>query len=148
MSTDIVQWIQLAPVIQVRPTKWDNLHVWAPSIVEQSGVYFLYYTGVTHVPFGYNWYQRIGVATSTELLNWQRYDEPVYDAAHSSWALSDSSRELGCVFRDPFVMPDPGVPGAWLMYHVATPTAALPQRIVGHARNLGGFTPWLDSAPM
>ena len=145
VSTDLLHWTQLSPVIQVRPDKWDNGHVWAPHIVEQNGTYYMWYVGVTMEPFSWKWYQRIGVATSTDLMNWTRYDQPVYSGNMVSWAYADSSTFDGSQFRDPFVMPDPDNPGKWLMYFVTEPNAARGQLLVGIARNSGGLTPWHDT---
>jgi len=148
VSTNLSQWTQLPPVLHVRANKWDNLHVWAPSILFQNGVYYMFYTGVTNVPYPYNQYQRIGVATSDDLMNWQRYDAPVYEGDMASWAFADSSQEFGCQFRDPFVMTDPSTPGDWLLYHAATTQVIHSQQIAGFAKSDGGLSPWHDATPM
>ena len=144
VSADLVHWTQLSPVLPIRPDKWDNDHVWAPHVVEQDGIYYMWYVGVTREPFAWSWYQRIGVATSTDLMNWTRYDQPVYGGSQVPWAFADSSQFDGAQFRDPFVMPDPDHPGQWLMYYVTEPAAARGQLLVGIARNSGGLTPWHD----
>jgi hypothetical protein len=144
VSTDLVHWTHLSPVMQVRPGKWDNGHIWAPHVVEQDGIYYMWYVGVTTVPFAWTWYQRVGVATSTDLMNWTRYDQPVYGGNWVSWAFADSSTFDGAQFRDPYVMPDPANPGKWLMYFVTEPAGARGQLLVGIARNAGGLTPWHD----
>jgi hypothetical protein len=144
-------WSQMAPVLGVRPDKWDNLHVWAPSIIydDSSATWFMYYTGVTKVPFEYTWYQRIGVATSQDLVHWTRYDEPVFGGNHSEGVYSDSSQYAGCQFRDPFVMPDPASGGRdWLMFYAATPEGPTSQLITHVARNHRGFTPWESVTPL
>lgn len=53
------------PAIKVRPGRWDNWHVWAPTIVRKSGdiTYYMLYTGVDRDGQGHQ-IQRIGVATS------------------------------------------------------------------------------------
>lgn len=133
ISTDLQTWTQLDSVLPVRPGKWDDLHVWAPSIVQSGGTYYMFYTGVTDIGYPYNWFQRIGVATSTDLMNWTRYDEPVYFGDIAPWSFADSSQQDGCQFRDSFVMTDPSDPSKWLMYHVAVPASARGQQIVGAA---------------
>ena len=50
VSTDLYSWTQLPPVLHVRSDSWDNRHVWAPSIVERDGVYYMFYTGVSDSP--------------------------------------------------------------------------------------------------
>jgi len=147
VSTDLWNWTQLDSVIPVRPGKWDNLHVWTPTIVKIGGTFYMYYTGVTSVPFPWNSYQRIGVATSTDLLNWTRYDAPVWSGDMVPWAFSDSSSFAGCQFRDAYVMPDTTAPGRLLMYYVGTPSAARDQLIVGVAQATDPFT-WSDVTPL
>ena len=58
----------------MRPGHWDNAKVWAPDIKEVDGVYYMFYTGVTNQPGAYAAYQRIGLATSTDLMTWNRLD--------------------------------------------------------------------------
>ena len=148
ISQNLTDWFHLDPVLPVRAGEWDDVHVWAPSIIRQDGVYYMFYTGVT-LPEGHsNWYQRIGVATSTDLLEWQRYDEQVFDANHVPWALADSSRFEGCQFRDPCVIEDPEDSGRWLMYYATTPRAAPSQLIVGVGTNQTGLSPWQDLMPL
>jgi len=148
VSQDLMNWTQRDPILHVRPGSWDDLHVWAPSIIRQDGTYYLYYAGVTRVPYAYSWYQRIGVATSEDLETWTRYDAPVYGGNQAPWVFADSSRYEGCQFRDPHVMEDPTRSDAWLMYYAATPREAANQLIVGIARNGTGLSAWEDVMPL
>ena len=148
VSTNLAQWAQLDPILQVRPGKWDDLNVWSPTVIQQDSTWYLFYTGVTRVPHPYPQYQRIGVATSKDLVDWERYDEPVFGGNQVPWAFADSSQWQGCQFRDPFVMPDPDSPGRWLMYFGATPQADISQFISGVSWNDAGFTPWQDMKPL
>jgi hypothetical protein len=148
VSTDLVSWTQLPPVLPARPGYWDSHHVWSPQVIEQNGVYYLFYTGVQDVPFVWGWMQRLGVATSTDLMNWTRYDHPVFTGNMASWVYADSSQFDGCQFRDGFLMPDPTQPGKWLMYYVAVPKVARGQLIVGIARSGSSLLEWHDVGPM
>ncbi|TMQ51057.1 MAG: hypothetical protein E6K72_10925, partial [Candidatus Eisenbacteria bacterium] len=103
VSQNLTDWTQLDPVLHVRPDNWDNWHVWAPTIICQKDTFYMYYTGVTRV-MTFRAYQRIGLATSTDLVHWSRYDAPVFDGNRVPWAFADSSQDAGCQFRDPFVM--------------------------------------------
>jgi sucrose-6-phosphate hydrolase SacC (GH32 family) len=76
VSTDLYHWQQLPPVMAVDPTGWDNQHVWAPHILYSLGLYWMYYTGVTQRPPQYVETQRIGLAVSTDLMDWQRLETP------------------------------------------------------------------------
>lgn len=148
VSVDLHYWTQLDPILPARPDHWDNAHMWSPSVIESNGTWYLYYTGVTRVPYAWTWYQRIGVATSTDLVNWTRYDEPVFGGNQVPWAFADSSTFDGCQFRDAYVMPDPADPSHWLMYYVTEAAAARGQLIGGVARNAGGLAPWADLMPL
>ncbi len=148
VSTDLHTWTELDTLLAVRPGEWDSDHVWSPSLIYRDGTWYMFYTGVKNVPYGWQWFQRIGVATSTDLVNWTRYPEPVFSGAQVPWAYSDSSEFDGCQFRDAFVMPDPADTTRWLMYYVTTPAEARGQLIAAVARNDGGLAPWTDLMPL
>ncbi|OGU10462.1 MAG: hypothetical protein A2W29_04530 [Gemmatimonadetes bacterium RBG_16_66_8] len=142
--------------IQVREGKiWDNLHVWAPSIVLQGITYYMFYTGVQldtlqNPPLIESEIQRIGIATSEDLTHWTQDAEPVFFNKKTSWAFRDSSQhgDAGWQFRDPFVMADPENPGHWLMYFV-TVDSMLNQYVVGVARTPGtDLRTWQDVWPL
>ena len=147
ISTDLYHWSQLPPVLAVRDSNWDNEHVWAPSIVLKDGVYYMFYTGVTAVPGIYDHEQRTGVATSTDLMTWNRMDAPVQSCATVPWTFCDSlSAQPG--FRDPFVMPDPNQPGHYLMYYTATAGLDSSSMVVGVSSSDGNLTAWSDLKPL
>jgi beta-fructofuranosidase len=147
VSRDLQNWTQLPPVLAARPRGWDNLHIWAPSILKRADTFYMYYTGVGRAAPEGTPVQRIGLATSTDLLNWHRADRPVLSGAMIPWVFSDSTMVSGCQFRDPFAMPDPATPGRTLLYYVSTPAADCSQLIVGVAQstNLLNFA---DLAPL
>ncbi len=147
ISRDLYLWTQLPPVLPVRPDHWDNAKVWAPDIREVDGVYYMFYTGVTVDPGSYAFYQRIGLATSTDLLTWNRLDEPILSCAEVRWTFCDPLAYTGGEFRDAFVMPDPGGPG-WLMYYTARPAAAAGTFIAGMAASSGDLTQWENREPL
>jgi len=147
VSYDLLHWTQEPAVLPARPLEWDNLHVWAPTIVEKNGVYTMFYAGVTHQAGVYDDYQRIGIATSTDLYNWTRSDPPVYSCDQVPWALCDSLNSL-TGFRDPFVMPDPNTPGRWLLYFTANAASDTVNELVGIAAGDSTFTNWSDLEPL
>jgi hypothetical protein len=147
-STDLVHWTELDPILHVQPTWWDSSHVWAPTILKRDDTWYLYYAGVGNVPYPWPWQQRIGVATSTDLVNWTHYDEPVFTSHQVPWTLADSTQFDGSQLRDPFVMEDPDSAGQWLMVYVTVPDSARGQLIVGMARGDGGLAPWTDWGPL
>ncbi len=147
VSADMYTWSQLPGVIPVRDTNWDNLHVWAPSIVELDGVYYMFYTGVTERPGAPGVEQRTGLATSTDLMSWNRLDDPIYSCRDVPWAWCDTTNNNNG-FRDPFVMPDPAVPGRWLMYYTTFASVDLTGMVVGLAASDGDLTQWHDQFPL
>ena len=147
VSSNMYSWDQRPAVILVRDSSWDNLHVWAPSIVERDSVYYMFYTGVTARPGTSQTEQRLGLATSTDLMNWNRLDEPIYSCRDVPWSWCDTlNNDNG--FRDPFVMADPSGPGRWLMYYTTFPASNTTGMIVGVAASSGDFTRWDDLMPL
>lgn len=148
ISTDLYHWEQLAPVLPVAPFGWDNLHVWAPHIIEANGLYWMYYTGLTEAP-GFNDTQRIGLAVSSDLYTWTRfYDRPVWDTSTAPWAWWQPLRSaVAC--RDAFVMPDPAAPGQYLMYYTSSPANDTLVTQIGVARSRNGsLDEWEDLKPL
>lgn len=156
--------------IQVREGRiWDNLHVWAPTIVRKPGdiTYYMFYTGVQldTIPRQppqspvFTEIQRIGVATSVDLNTWTQDPSPIFHNKMTSWAFQDSSGNIVDTgggqfysdtwqFRDPFVMEDPDSLGRWLLYYV-TIDSSLNRYVVGVARTLGtDLREWKDVWPL
>ena len=111
--------------------KFDRLHVWAPTIVQLGPSFWMFYTGVDSLH-----HQRIGRATSTDLITWTQADTPVLTAPDVAWAKKDlpGNPYYGAQqIRDPYVMPDPANPGHWLMFFVAVDSLHAPKMAVGVA---------------
>ncbi|OGF14306.1 MAG: hypothetical protein A2W00_06020 [Candidatus Eisenbacteria bacterium RBG_16_71_46] len=147
VSSDLYYWEQLDPILTVDPARWDNAHVWAPSVVIENGVFHLYYTGVSSRAGSYSSRERIGLATSTDLLNWTRTSAPVFACDLVPWAYCDSL-DAGTAFRDPFVMQDPGDPRRRLVYYSANPASDPGTMVVGVAESDGDWTAWSDLGPL
>jgi len=147
VSRDLYLWSQLPPVVPIRPGYWDGHKVWAPDIREVDGVYYMFYTGVANQPGTYAYYQRIGLATSTDLMTWNRMDEPVLSCADVRWTYCDPLQFGGGEFRDAFVMPDVAGTG-WLMLYTASPSSAPGSYIAGMASSTGDLTQWVNREPL
>jgi hypothetical protein len=145
-SSDLMIWTQSTPVLPVRPSNWDNWHVWAPSIIAVSDSFIMFYTGVTNGP-GFNLYQRMGIATSHDLTNWIRRDAPIFDCTQPTWDVCDPLN-AATSFRDPFVMPDPANPGTDVMYYSANLSSDPAQMVAGLASSTYPFATWTDVMPM
>lgn len=138
-TTDFTAWYPNptdTTALTVRSGKFDELHVWAPTIVQRGPTFHMFYAGVRSEGGRQN--QRIGVATSSDLNTWTQEDAPVLTVADVPWAKKDPS---GAPFggsqqlRDPFVMADPVSPGNWLMYFIAEDSLRAPMMAVGVARS-------------
>jgi len=147
VSRDLYLWTQLTPVLHVRADNWDNAKVWSPDIKEVDGVYYMFYTGVTNEPGVYAFTQRVGLATSTDLMTWNRLDQPVLSCDQVRWAYCDPLTYLGGEFRDPFVMQD-STSGQWLMTFIARPRGATNTYVAGLASSSGDFTQWTNLDPL
>ena len=111
--------------------------------------YNLFYVGVDK-----DGNQRIGLATSTDLVNWAQGDSvlEVTPAHQQQIPWADPSPGFPYAgrtqLRDPFVMEDPDNLGYWLMYFVTVPTKYSPEMVVGVARSNGDFNSWGQSFPL
>ncbi len=145
-TSDFNSWHGPAPgdkadtlALRVRPGKFDEFHVWAPSVVRVGPVYHMFYTGVRSENIsgaaGPRNNQSIGVATSTDLNAWTQPTDAVLTIAKVPWARKnpDPIDYDGQQLRDPFVIQDPTKPGQWLMYFVTVDSLRYPRMAVGVA---------------
>jgi hypothetical protein len=134
-------------VLTVNPGAWDSDALWAPHVVEDDGTYFMFYTGVAGS--GVDAIQRIGLATSTDLVTWTRFpvnrcpgtngDGCVYecDEAWTTWGDAGGSYDHQC--RDPFVVWDASAQ-RWLMFATAKSTNQFGVVTVAGASDLSTWT--------
>lgn len=132
--------------IKVRTGRFDAAHVWAPTIVRKGVIYNMFYTGVDAAGN-----QRIGRATSTDLVTWAQGDSVLeVSSLQMPWAdpSPDSVYNNAMQLRDPYVMEDPNSPGEYLMYYVTVPSARTPDMVVGVARSHGNLNSWGETYPL
>jgi len=126
-TTDFENWNFESVIINASDstTDWDDSTVWAPHVVEDNGVYYMFYTGVAQhddgTPDGYS--QRVGLITSTDLYNWNKVsmnncentsgDGCVYDC-RNSWSTHGIPGDWNNQCRDPMIFKDGN---RWLMYN-------------------------------
>lgn len=116
-SKNLSDWTEEGYVIPPgTPGSWDATDVWAPSIVEQSGTYYMFYTGVKQNGLNVQ-EQKIGLATSTDLYSWTKSpSNPIVDCTNLAWAYWDANDNTGdgAACRDPNVIWNPDQ-SEWVM---------------------------------
>jgi hypothetical protein len=146
-SPDLYHWTQQPRILHTVDWSWDNSHIWAPSIVYCDSLWWMFFTGTTRLPYQYEDTQRMGLAVSSDLYDWSRFETPIFAAPQVSWTWDDSLSSIPA-FRDPCVIPDPSTPGSWLMYYTASYGPDSLADVVGVARSAGDFTQWNDVGPL
>lgn len=100
VSRDLRRWDVLPDALGPGPAgAFDDLATWTGSVIRHDGRWRLFYTGVARAEAGA--VQRIGVATSDDLLTWERHgplleaDPRWYDREHwrDPWVGWDPERE-------------------------------------------------------
>jgi len=158
VSPDGVSWQQLPDALTNAPASdWDRDHVWAPSIVANptDGLWWMFYTGVTRNPQTGFHEERIGAATSSDLVNWQRVTAGgcagmsgagcLLDADRD-WSAWDQPHEWTRQCRDPFVIADPAT-GRWYMAYTAAPGPFRWTQVIALARS-DDLVQWTDLGPL
>lgn len=158
VSPDGVTWQYLGDALAVNPASdWDRDHVWAPSIVHNpaDGLWWMFYAGVTRQPVtGYH-EERIGAATSSDLVNWTRVPGGgcgginaagcVMDA-NWDWTAWDEPGNWTRQCRDPFVIQD-AASGSWYMAYTTVPGPFAWRQVIGLARS-ENLVDWTDLGPL
>lgn len=132
-SRDFCNWEELPFILQdVESLAWDGMDLWAPFVIKQDGVYFMFYTGVT-----WNVTQRIMLAATL------------------TPDIPDSWVALGAIFRPTFAdvkwnaggwadCRDPSVlkvDGIYYLYYAASDSVG---GVVGVATSQSLLGPWVD----
>lgn len=81
---------------------WDNFTTWTGSIICHQSLWYLFYTGGSHAENGL--VQRIGLATSTDLLHWERHpDNPLIVPDPRWYEMLNKKLWHDQAWRDPWV---------------------------------------------
>lgn len=108
-SADLIHWEDQGVALRpASPPAWDDKAIWTGSILRHGETWYWFYTALTHA----DRQQRIGLATSTDLLTWVRHLANPLLSADLAWC---ESADGAVAFRDPWVIADPEGDG-WLMY--------------------------------
>ena len=105
VSQDLVNW-EILPDALAPSTKesnvWDNYTTWTGSIIFHNHIWYLFYTGGNQAEKGL--IQRIGLATSSDLISWTKFtDKPILEADPRWYEQIDKTLWHDQAWRDPWV---------------------------------------------
>jgi beta-fructofuranosidase len=136
VSTDLHNWQCLPDALAPGLTgSWDDCATWTGSVIRHDGLWYLFYTGTCRAEDGV--IQRIGLATSADLVHWQKHPaNPILTADPRWYELLDRRLWHDQAWRDPYVFPHPN--GG--TYHALITTRANHgpadgRGVIGHARS-------------
>jgi sucrose-6-phosphate hydrolase SacC (GH32 family) len=127
-SIDLRSLRYAGAALRPNPDGWDSHSLWAPHIVRRGRTYFMFYTGTDGPGGDPQTRQRIGLATSTDLMTWTRSpdnkcpgtsgDGCIYECNEcwTTWGGPPGSYNQQC--RDPFVTWD-SINRRWVMFATA-----------------------------
>ena len=134
VSSDLSSWTVLPDAITPGPAQaWDDLATWTGSVIEHDGSWHMLYTGVSSADRGL--VQRIGLATSSDLVTWSKHrDNPVMVADTRWYESLDPTAWREQAWRDPWVLRDPRGHGFHALITARTSAGRVDERgVIGHA---------------
>jgi beta-fructofuranosidase len=149
VSADLGRWrLQPDALVAVDAPGWDDLAVWTGSTVRgRDGRWYLFYTGVSRADEGR--VQRIGLATSDDLITWHRHGPgPLVEADPAWYEQLDPAAWYEQAWRDPWVFPDPAGAGWHMLITARSNTGPAADRgVIGHATSTDLVT-WTIRPPL
>lgn len=127
ISADLVNWTALPDALTPSSADsgealFDDLAVWTGSIVRHDGLWHLFFTGVDRA--AHTSVQRIGHATSVDLVSWQRVAASPVTCADARWySTAAEAPAFDEPWRDPWVFQSE-TDGLWHMLVTARERAA------------------------
>ena len=133
VSQDLKRW-EIMPTALAPSTEsgaWDDYTTWTGSIIKHAGTYYMFYTGTNRAENGK--IQRVGLATSDDLISWKRHPGGALIEADPQWyELYDTSLWYEQTWRDPWVFEQDGKFHAYITARCNTgPKDA--RGVIGHA---------------
>lgn len=106
VSKDLKNWEVLPDALHPgRKGSWDDLAIWTGSVIEHDQNWYMYYTGSNRSENGL--IQRIGYATSTDLITWTKHSgNPNILADGNKYEILDLNAWHDQAWRDPFLYKD------------------------------------------
>ena len=139
----------VGPVLHPNRDGWDSHGLWAPHVIQHGDAYYMFYTGVDGTGGNPMTTQRIGLATSKDLMTWKRYpanncpgtsgEGCIYecDECWTTWSNPPGSYDKQC--RDPYVIWDP-VHQRWVMFATAKSLNQYGEVTVAYSNDLVHWT--------
>ena len=102
-SSDLKSWTILPNALGPgKAGEWDDLATWTGCTLKYDDTWYLFYTGVNKAEKGL--VQRVGVATSKDLIHWEKYSgNPVMEADPEWYELLDLKAWHDQAWRDPWI---------------------------------------------
>ena len=144
-SHDLRSLEYVGPALFKNESGWDSHGLWAPHVIKNGNTYYMFYTGIDGPGGDPLTKQRIGLATSTDLVIWTRLplnncpgttgDGCIYECNEcwTTWGDEPGSYNQQC--RDPFVTWDPAG-GRWVMFVTAKSDSQYGVVTVAYSHNL------------
>jgi beta-fructofuranosidase len=149
VSSDLRTWQRVADaLVPADSPAFDDLATWTGSTIRSpEGTWVMYYTGASMVDGGL--VQRIGIATSDDLMTWHRHpDNPVSVADGRWYERRDESIRQDEHWRDPWVFRDPDGDGWHMLLTARANHGPDDERgVIGHAHSPDMVT-WTARPPL
>lgn len=134
VSTDLTTWQVVGDALtpSTQPA-FDDLATWTGSVVRgDDGTWYLFYTGLSRADDGQ--VQRVGLATSLDLMTWHKHGPDGLVSADPRWYRQyDGSGEEES-WRDPWLVRDPDGDGWHMLVTATARDGEVGQRgVLGHA---------------
>lgn len=137
VSLDLRGWTLLPDaLVHSDEPAFDSEATWTGStIAGPDGVWRMFYTGIDRREDGA--VQRIGRASSTDLITWHKDGADTVVDADPRWYETAATRTWdGVAWRDPWVFADPGGDGWHMLITARSNTGPVDERgVIGHARS-------------
>jgi beta-fructofuranosidase len=107
VSKDLKEWTVLEDALKPSddPNAFDNYTTWTGSIIKHKNLWYMFYTGSMKQEKGL--VQRIGLATSQDLIHWQKHpQQPLIQADPRWYELLDLNSWHDQAWRDSWIVQD------------------------------------------